>query len=250
MIGRLVAATALGLAASILPGPLQHARAMPLGGVNRILLVRPYEGHSGDTVYLSGSGFLPNTQLIIWMACPKWDDPHAIPEGNLLGVTGPTTNSHGDFAGWPLRGFHLHVLQESPCAIYANYSKEQNSAGQTYFVCDICGSYYIIRPGVRLRYDAKHITAVVTPSPKRVKSGLAENISISRGWGGAIARVVVSVPHGASLVRKVRLDWKGQQSITIRVDAGPNQAAQVKVNVSFRLGQTTGRSTTNFIVVH
>src|SRR5947209_20354302 len=85
----------------------------------RSLIAVPAEGHTGDTLYLSGSGYKPNTQLVITLACPDW---FYSPHGNVEAISGPVTDAHGRFVRFDkLRAMALNGERSSPCHIYTNY---------------------------------------------------------------------------------------------------------------------------------
>lgn len=66
-----------------------------------VLIAQPRAAHPGDTIYLSGGGFPPNTQLTISSQC--YADP-AVPSTEItIGTAGPTTNAHGQFVAVPFR---------------------------------------------------------------------------------------------------------------------------------------------------
>lgn len=233
---RLLAAVALAGTAAIFPALPRPALAQ-----NAVLRVDPFEGHSGATVFVSGSGFEPLTQLNLLIACPSWDNPTAAALNNVDLETGPVTDANGDFAGWPFPNFRLHGVQQSLCRVYANYVHAFN-------VSDFPAYYTIVAPHVRLPARARLIEGTVKVHPKQVKSGLQERINITNGWGGAVAAYSVTYPHLTPVSGHVRLDSNGSKSFRIKVPVG-HQPGLARVKVHFSLGQTRGATSAAFRIV-
>jgi hypothetical protein len=210
-----------------------------------ILLVWPVQGHNGDTFYLSGHGYLPNTRLSFVIACPSFFAPGAAQDGNVQLWNGPTTNQNGDFSGYPVMGFMLHVLTSSPCEVRANYA-ELNQV----FVCTICGLYNIVPPHTPLQARARFIQGHVRATPQRVRAGIDEKFHID-AWGGATAQVTVRFPHQKPRkIGPIHLDWRGQGDRSVPVDSSAAQQPGVAtVGVSFSLGDKRGSAATSFTVV-
>ncbi len=73
---RLVAAVAfLPGFGSIRPHLAPPPPPTPIPSGLAVIQAYPFEGHSGSTIYVSGTGFRPRTHLAFLIACPKWDDP-------------------------------------------------------------------------------------------------------------------------------------------------------------------------------
>ena len=109
--------------------------ARAAGGISQ-LRVTPSEGHVGNLIDLSGAGFPANSHLNILMACPTWQALNAVKLGNVVILSGPVTDSRGQFSGFLFRAIHLHELPQSTCQIQA-------SVGDNAFGVDIPAVYLI-----------------------------------------------------------------------------------------------------------
>lgn len=214
-----------------------------------ILLAWPTEGHNGDTFYLSGHGYLPRTQLTFLVACPNFFHAN---NGNWELYDGPTTNNHGDFAGYPIVGFRLqHGVTSSPCTVYANYALQgptQNGGG-TIAVCKHCALYNITDKPLRAR--DRFITGKARATPQQIHAGLNEMIQVTGGWGGATAQVVVRFPHERRhATTAFHLDWSGQGEGKLLIDGSlARQPGLASVSVAFSLGDKHGKASTSFTVL-
>lgn len=66
-----------------------------------VLIAEPPIVHPGDTIYLSGGGYPPNTQLTINSVC---DDGAQDPKNHIaVAAAGPTTNGRGQLIGAPFQ---------------------------------------------------------------------------------------------------------------------------------------------------
>lgn len=219
-----------------------------------ILYAWPIQGHSGDTIYMSGSGFLPDTQLAFVIACPNIFSESAYTYHNWELYGGPpnnppVTNQHGDFAGYPIKGFQLNPKgpPSSPCTITARYPDQEVP-----FVCDQCALYDIAPPSTPIAARYRLITGHVKATPQQVHAGLSERISVTKSWGGATAAVYVRYPH-QSKARKVtsfHLDWEGNGNRLVPIDqSAAQQPGVANVSVAFTLGPRHGTAATSFTVV-
>lgn len=262
-VSRLKTALRLVMAVVFLPGIggmhrhlAQASPPTPIPTGLKVLQAYPYEGHNGDTIYVSGTGFRPRTRLQFLITCPKWDDPTMAGLFNY-GLFIGMSDAKGGFLAVPLQRFVLHgppALTGSPCVIYVNYIGLPPSVTDTLpkgpdFVADINAVYTIVPSDQRLGANARSIHTVVTPRPKKVKAGLVERIHIAKGWGGAVARVTVTYPHVRPVVRTVRLDWKGEADVRVGITGAGLQPGLAKIQVRCRLGSARGMSFASFVVV-
>src|SRR5205085_2430710 len=74
-------------------------RAMA-GNLYPVVRAVPFEGHAGDPIDLSGSGYPPHKALAAIMACPNPFSPNIVPYQNIKYFPGITTDHRGDFAGF------------------------------------------------------------------------------------------------------------------------------------------------------
>ena len=216
-----------------------------------ILEVWPFEGHAGDTFYLSGSGYLPNNKLSFLVACPNRTDPNVWRFHNWELYEGPTTNENGDFSGFAISGFALNGIASSPCEITANYLTPPPDLTRQLFVCTHCGLYYIVPRGKALPARARSIAGRVTATPQKVRAGVHEKISVTQSWGGATARVFIRYPHQKRrLITEIHLNWRGVGERTVLIDnAAAQQPGIAGVSVAFSLGDKQGGANTTFTVV-
>jgi hypothetical protein len=210
------------------------------------LRVFPYEGRPGSTMYVSGYGLAPNTELYILFACPNYFDPHSIEWGNTRIIApplGPKTDAQGQFSGWTMKAPHLNHVTSSGCTVYA-----QDQTRQTYGPAQL-GTYYILGPKDSVLPCDVRICIAVSPTPKRVHSGRVEYIGV-QAWGGAVANVVVTFPGYGRVLQTVDLDWNGSGRARIPVPKGMGDTSHVRISVQCKLGQARGSSRAEFSVVH
>jgi len=212
-----------------------------------ILLVWPFEGHNGDTFYLSGSGYLPNQPLLFVIACPSLLGSSTAGDGNVQIKVGLTTNTAGTFSGFAIKGFMLHVLPASPCEITAVYASVTVASGP--FLATAL--YNIVAPGTPLPARARFIEGHLWATPPRVRPGVNETIHIYDAWGGSLAQVTIRFPHQKPrTIGPIHLDWLGRADRTVRVDgSAASQPGNATVSVSFLLGDRHGSARTSFTVV-
>ena len=207
------------------------------------LRVFPYEGRPGNTLFVSGYGLKPATQLYILFACPNFSEAQS---GNLRIIApplGPRTNSAGEFSGWPMKVPKLVHLISSGCFVYAE-DGDQQFYGPTQL-----GLYYILGPKDPIQPCDRRICVQITPTPKRVKSGRVENVDV-QAWAGARADVTVAYPGFPAVVQSVKLDWNGSGRVRVPVPKAMQDTSHVRITVHCRLGTVTGNRRAEFTVVH
>jgi hypothetical protein len=72
MIWRLAIALVVATVTSL--GPIVSPN-LEAAGIKTVITVEPFEGHTGDLIYLSGYGEPPSSRLQITMWCPSPADP-------------------------------------------------------------------------------------------------------------------------------------------------------------------------------
>jgi hypothetical protein len=207
------------------------------------LRVFPYEGRPGGTLYVSGHGLQPSTQIYILFACPNFQQAG---NGNLRIIApplGPTTNKVGVFTGWRMKSPKLVGLVSSGCVVYAE------DGAQQFYGPTNPGLYYILGPTNKVLPCDKRICVTITPTPKRVKSGRVENVDV-QAWAGARADVAVTYPGYPQVVQTVKLDWNGSGRVRVPVPKDMQDTSHVRIRVHCRLGQATGDRKAEFTVVH
>jgi hypothetical protein len=209
------------------------------------LRVTPSAGHAGDNIDLSGSGFPAYTHLNILMACPNWQAENAVRLGNVVIISGPTTNGRGQFSGFLFRAIRLHGVPQSTCQIQA-------SVGDNAFGVDIPAVYLIVPHGQPLKLGRcqRQLTVCgLQVQPREVHSGYDEKISL-RTWPGALVSTTYTYPGKSQTVDYHHADWTGMVQWAKRI-AGSVSSGTVQVRAGAALGpMSSGYSTSRFTVVH
>lgn len=211
-----------------------------------VMRVTPYQGHSGDLVDLSGSGFLPRVQMYVMMACPNAADPFMYAHRNFVGpLLGPITDANGEFAGFLFRAPKLAGIPNAGCTVYEVDPQHNQPFGAP---GAIPGVYTIVRPGVKLaRCQRTLCVTKVVAAPRRIRAGLKEHIMV-KGWPGARVDTVFTYPSKQPEHHVAHLDWTGTYSLTETVPSAlPNQMS-VRVTVHASLGKMTDTRQGSFIV--
>jgi hypothetical protein len=218
---------------------------------SRVLLVKPGEAYVGGQLYLSGSGFLPHVRETITFACPDAQRAVLIKNGTIEQIQGPITDDKGNFVRYSFRFSPIpQVTSAIQCSVYANY-------GSNFFGVDIPGTYTVVPTNESLGACSLRMCSIgVRPMPERVHAGLYEVITISDGWGGALAAVSVSYAGVKSQFQpapqRQELDWKGTARFKFLVPTrvtSSDAAVAAKVTVRVRLGAVTGSSRGYFTVI-
>lgn len=211
------------------------AHATVVNGQTHVV-VAPFEGHAGEHAYLSGAGFPAHRAVRLLLACPNIAAPKS-----SQGFTAVTTDAKGEFLA------HRVTVSRPPgrgvirCAFYAGLAGK--SLAQA-----VPAPYQIVPAGKPLAVSALHITARVTASLVRLRSGAQGTIAVN-GWPGARATVRIVSPGTATLTRTVRLNWRGASSFRLQVAPGLLKGVQAHVQADVNLGPYSGHATTHFIVV-
>lgn len=208
------------------------------------LRVTPPEGHTGDLIDLSGSGFPAYTHLNILMACPNWQAPNAVRLNNVAIIAGPETDWRGQFGGFLMRAIRLHEIPQSTCQIVA-------SVGDNPFGVDIPAVYLIRQKGqaLQLRGCKKRLcVAKLRVEPEQVRSGYDEKISVQT-WPGATVTTYYSYPGNQTRVDRHRADWTGSARWTKPVTSRVPGPGVVQVRSTAALGSMTSTRTAKFTIV-
>lgn len=239
------------LVAALAPACLLASGTVSAHGTSSLsqLRVTPSEGHAGDAIDLSGSGFPPYTHLNILMACPNWQAENAVRLGNVVIIQGPATNDRGQFSGFVFRAIRLHGLSQSTCQIQA-------SVGDNAFGVDVPAVYLIAQRGQPLKLGRcqRQLTVCgLQVEPQQVRPGydrrVTEKISL-RTWPGALVSTTYTYPNKSQTIDYHHADWTGIAHWTKRISA-PAAAGTVQVRVSATLGSISGGySTSRFTIVH
>lgn len=220
----LIAATVGGLSSVLRVDASSRAR----------LIAEPAEGHAGDGIFLSGSGFRPNSLLQLAMACPTMASPSA---GEAAFGT-VRTDAAGHFVRARIIAIYARGNLRSTCAVYAGPASDP-SAG-------VVPAHYVVLPrSSRPSWCAVHMCLHVKASLARGKSGSRGSIVLT-GWPGALARVTVVSAGGARQRRVVRLDWRGTAKVVIPIATAGKAGVVSRVNVRAQLGRYSGSSSTRF----
>lgn len=236
---RRLALLAVAAAAVSLPGLPQRAVA---DGYS-ILVVTPVQGHSHDTVYLSGDGLEPNKRLAVTMDCPNaLDKSVAVYNNGKFEYPGPVTNSRGQFRNFPFQVLPLRHFASLLCTIYVQ--DHENYLGP-----DFPATFDILAPSQRVDPKWRKPPLRIKESPKQVKSGLIENITI-RSWPASTAVVRVSYSGAKPRTQKVNLNLKGYGRIGFKVSLfGSETTIPARVQVRVFVGTYHGNGSGQFTIV-
>ncbi len=198
------------------------------------VVVMPREGHAGDTLYLSGSGFPPNRALTATFQCRGI-------YGYRPSDRGLRTDVDGQFLAYS--GLRLRGVKPGDCLIRVSAGRASASSATA------ASATYTILPSTRpLSRCDTHICLQVKAILVRLSSGVQGNIAIE-GWPGAWADVTVTSPHGGAQHRRVRLHWQGSATVQLLVAPGLNQGLKARVYVRARLGAVSGSGSQRFILI-
>jgi hypothetical protein len=203
--------------------------------VNSSLFAFPSEGHSGNTLWLSGSGLQPLAQYIIFMGCPNWFDPTVVPDQNYIHFVGPTTDANGQFIREPIQVLQLHHKSSSGCIVYAA------QATDTGFGPNVPAIYSIVPHSQQLPKCAVQICGSVTTAPNPARAGQLEALVV-HGWGGATANMTID--FGGRGVKPLHKSFvlyaSGSRPISVRIPSQATKVTTASISVSFHLSHVTG----------
>jgi hypothetical protein len=92
-----------------------------------VLIAEPPLVHPGDSIYLSGSGFLPNTPLTIIAVCDNVRQPNDPNNHISAGTAGPTTNALGQLVAAPFRLPSFPDRVDLDCRYYPSFAGQDNA---------------------------------------------------------------------------------------------------------------------------
>jgi hypothetical protein len=205
--------------------PRGAAAATPLR-----LIVTPTQGHAGDPVYLSGSGFVPGLPISIFLKCGSQPRTH---------VSTARANRLGRFAASQIR------LSRGTSSGRCGFS----AASQARPTMRTRESAYALVPLQRpLARCAIHMCLHIQAFLVRLRSGAKGNVVIS-GWPGATVHVTIArTEHGAKY-RVLRLNWRGVGGLRTSIAPGLIKGLQARVFVSAQLGRVRGQGVSRFHVM-
>lgn len=169
-----------------------------------ILTAKPLDVHNGDTIYLSGSGFPPNTPLTITSEC---DDQSGKPSGQVaIGKAGPTTNSRGQLVAAPfqLPTFPSRLLFW--CQLVPSFAEQ--GKGLVFPARGIVDTY------VGDTIDPVYLTPTISYSLKHRGTGWFVQLE---SWPGARLQAVIGYfpSHKVQHINRTLDDWQGRLSIKV-----------------------------------
>jgi hypothetical protein len=234
------------------PPPPPDPPVFSQNGLSELIAV-PSVGHSGDTIYISGSGLQPNKTVDILMICGQTGE--AFQANNFRWIQyGPQTDANGRFTGYELPAIALHGLRQSGCVIYTADPSLGTSMGP-----DIPATYFIFPKGKKLPTCAVTICAGIALSPRTVHTGQYETVrigpNVQKGYTsfpGAKATVNMQFrsPKGTvTLTRSVVLNWEGMGSVKVRIPTGMTRPSTAHVSVSYHFGRYSGRAVEDLAVI-
>lgn len=194
------------------------------------LIVTPSQGHAGDAIFLSGSGFVPSRTAFIFLRCGS-QQPRQVATARA--------NPDGRFAGFQLR------LSRGVRAGRCGFSAASSSAPG---VRTRESRYTVVSPGRPLARCATQICLGIQAFLVRLRNGARGNIVIS-GWPGAMVHVTVARTESGAKYRVFRLNWRGVGSMTTSIAPGLIKGLQARVFVHARLGSVAGKGQARFHVM-
>lgn len=212
-----------------------------------VLILSPQQGHSGDTIYLSGSGLEPRQHLYVMMACPNWYDKSLSTYNNgVIQWNGPTTDAHGQFRAFPFQVLTLHHFRSAGCTMYIRDGA--NPYGPRF-----PPTFLILPPDQPAPPCWRQICVHVKSSPVRVRSGLVESVvvrSYPGAWPGARVDLSVSAAGVKPTLRHLSLDLNGYAHVEFPITAQGTQPTVASVKVRMHLGAWGGSGDSRFVIVH
>jgi hypothetical protein len=208
-----------------------------------VLIASPSGGHSGDTIYIAGSGLQPHHRYpYLLMACPNWAESQY--NNGSETAPGPTTDNAGQFKGFPFLVPALHHFKGLGCQIYI---KDGGNAYGPSFP----GTYTIYPSDANVPGCLKHICIGVNAVPKRVHSGFAETVEVRSKptvWPGAVVDVRISYPGVSIPRRRLALNFSGVARTQFKVTARTAQPVLARVSARASLGGWGGNGTGSFTI--
>jgi hypothetical protein len=194
------------------------------------LIVTPSQGHAGDPIFLSGSGFVPKHAVSIYLRCVSRS-----PER----MTVTRANGLGRFAAVRIR---LPLTQRAGRCRFSAASLATPSMRIK------AHAYQVVPLGHRLAKCSAHMCLRVQAFLVRLANGARGNIVIS-GWPGATANVTIARTATGAKYRELRLNWRGVGSVSTPVAPGLLKGLKARVFVRAHLGKVWGQTVTPFHVM-
>jgi len=201
-----------------------------MGAVPLRLIVTPSQGHAGDAIFLSGSGFAPSRSVFVFVSCGSHQPSR---------IATFTANSQGRFAGVRMhlaRGAKAGRCRLSAASSVAPAIRTRESL------------YTVVSPGRPLARCAAQMCLGIQAFLVRLRNGARGTIVIS-GWPGAIVHVTVARTEVGAKYRILRLNWRGVGSMTTPIAPGLIKGLKARVFVHARLGQVVGKGQSRFHVM-
>jgi hypothetical protein len=175
-----------------------------------VLIAEPPGVHTGDTIYLSGGGFPPNTPLTIIAVCDNILEQNNPNTHISVGTAGPTTDALGQLVAVPFRLPALPDTADLYCRYYPSFAEQGNAP---------------VVPAQQVVFRSTHTFPPNVPfvsfEPK--KAGKTWLLHI-RTWPGARLHLGVHYFPSYKIQRVNRtVGWQGTMTLTI-----PNGAYQGK----------------------
>lgn len=215
-----------------------------------VLVAAPYEAHSGDPIYVSGSGLEPNHDETLIIACPNWAGAYANGGDNIAIVPGPRTDANGSFGPYKVNAIPLHGVSSSGCQIYADY--RNNEYGP-----DIPATFTVLAHNQKLDRCAKVICTSIKVGPRPIRPGRRETIVVQPAsghgagiWPGALVDIAVNVRGMGTLHLHRKLDFQGRATMTIQLGTRIPHPSAGHVQASVHLGPYAGQTGTSFDLLH
>lgn len=193
------------------------------------LMVAPAQGHAGDPIFLSGSGFAPHLPVSIWLQCGTTERV----------VTTIRANALGRFVGFRLRLPNHN--RSGTCAFWGASQPTPSVRSRPIPYAFVPHGHSLTRCAIQM---CLHVQAFLV----RLKSGARGSVVVS-GWPGAVVHVTIArTEHGAKS-RVIYLNWRGVGSLSTPIAPGLLKGLQARVFVYAQLGHISGRGEARFHVM-
>lgn len=204
---------------------LGTAAPTTLAAGKQALRVYPFEGHSGNTIYVSGKGFSPHQAFGLTITCGH----------SAYSNTAVRADARGQIIA-------QHLAAPRNIGPHALHCRIGSTAGGA------TAPYTILAPRKPLSHCAVSMCIQAQAAIVRLRNGTIGQI-IVHGWAGARAKITVVHANGKRISRATTLDWRGNGAVRMRVSLGLKKAVTYYVAVDAWLGPIKGHTTTRFIVI-
>lgn len=192
-----------------------------------VFLAVPSEGHGGNVVDLSGSGFVPGYHVYVGIACEKGGGPW---------VRGPVVPKNGTFRGviYPVPSW---ISAPSTCRFCALQDIDWHRDGDGVGPVPPSVAYALVAKDAPVPWCVTHIC--MTVAYRRIGS---QDLLLVTGWPGAKGSATVSIGKQYRRQFSFKFTWQGTAVLTL-THAARFRGKTAAVAMSATLGGVTGSDT-------